>query len=99
MDGISADDLFEANVFSKGYNGKCVKGFLYNFDLPAICASVLLEYLLSLVTLGYILLIMVYIVYHDVFVGGAVVFDRVGQLSEFSVWKHLFSILYQQIVQ
>ena len=44
------------------------------------------------------LLIMVYIVYLDVFVGCAVVFDRVGQLSEFAV-RHLFYILYQQIVQ
>ena len=30
------------------------------------------------------------IVYHDVFVSGAVVFDRVGQPSEFAVWQHLF---------
>ena len=36
------------------------------------------------------LLIMVCIVYHDVFVGGAVAFDRVGQSSEFAVWNHLF---------
>ena len=45
------------------------------------------------------LLIMICIVYHDAFVGGAVVFDRVGQLSEFAVWQHLFCILYQQIIQ
>ena len=57
----------------------------YNFDLPVICISVLLEYLLSLVTLDYMLLIMVCIFYHVVFVGGAVVFDRVDQLSEFAV--------------
>ena len=31
------------------------------------------------------LLIMVCIVYHEVFVGGAVAFDRVGQPSEFDV--------------
>ena len=46
----------------------------YNFDLPVIRASVLLEYLLNLVTLDYILLIMVCIVHQDVFVGAAVVF-------------------------
>ena len=46
----------------------------YNFDLPVIRASVLLEYLLNLVTLDYVLLIMVCIVHQDVFVGAAVVF-------------------------
>ena len=45
------------------------------------------------------LLIMVYIVYNDVFVGGGVGFDRVGKRSEFAIWEHLFCILYQQIVQ
>ena len=44
--------------------------------MPVICASVFLEYLLDLVTLNNMLLIMVNIVYHDVFVDGAVVFDR-----------------------
>ena len=48
----------------------------YNFDLPVIRTSVLLEYLLNLVTLDYILLIMVRIVHQDVFVGAAVVFGR-----------------------
>ena len=42
---------------------------------------------------------MVYIVYNEVFVGGAVVFGRVSQLSEFAVKQHLFRILYQKIVQ
>ena len=41
----------------------------------------LLEYLLDLVTLYYMSLIMVYIAYHDVFVGEAAIFDRVGHLS------------------
>ena len=27
MDGISANDLFQASAFSKGYNEKCAKGF------------------------------------------------------------------------
>ena len=27
MDGISANDLFQASAFSKGYNGKRAKGF------------------------------------------------------------------------
>ena len=27
MDGISANDLFQARAFSKDYNGKRVKGF------------------------------------------------------------------------
>ena len=70
----------------------------YNFDLPVICPSVLLEYLLNLVTLDYLLLIKGCIVYH-IFVDGAVVFDRVGQPSEFAVWQNLFCILYWQIVQ
>ena len=34
------------------------------------------------------------IVYHNAFVGGAVVFDWVGQPSEFSVWQVLFCIFY-----
>ena len=58
--------------------------------IKAIIRSVLLEYVLNLVTLDYMLLRMVYIVYHDVFVSEIVVFDRVGQLSEFAVWQHLF---------
>ena len=37
--------------------------------------------------------------YHYVFVGGAAVFYRVGQQSEFVLWQYLFCILYQQIVQ
>ena len=93
-DGISANDLFQANVFSKGYNGKRGKCFFCNFDLPVMCTSVLLEHLLNLVTLDYMLLIKGCIVYHHVFVDGAVVFDRVGQPSESAVWQHLFCILY-----
>ena len=27
MDGISANDLFQANAFYKGYNGKHTEGF------------------------------------------------------------------------
>ena len=27
MDGISANDLFQASAFSKGYNAKCAKAF------------------------------------------------------------------------
>ena len=30
MDGISANDLFQASAFFKGYNGKCAKGFFTN---------------------------------------------------------------------
>ena len=71
MDGISANDLFQARAFSNGFNGKCAK----NFFATLICASFLLECFLNLVTFGYMLLIMVCIVYHDVFVGRAVVFD------------------------
>ena len=58
--------------------------------IKAIIRTVLLEYVLNLVTLDYMLLRMVYMVYHDVFVSEIVVFDRVGQLSEFAVWQHLF---------
>ena len=57
----------------------------YNFHLSVKCVSVLLEYLLNLVTLNSMLLIKVCIVYHDVFVGGTNVFDQVGQPSEFAV--------------
>ena len=68
--------------------------FFYNFTLPVICVSVLLEYPLNLVKLDYMLLIKGCIVYHDVYVDGAVVFDRVGQPSEFAVWQNLFCIIY-----
>ena len=34
----------------------------------------------------YMLLIMVYTVYHDAFVGGAVACDLIGQLFEFNVY-------------
>ena len=47
MDGICANNFF------KGFNGKCAKGFFYNFDLPVIDANVFLKYLLGLVTLDY----------------------------------------------
>ena len=36
------------------------------------------------------LLIMVYFLYHDVFVGGVVFFNQVGQPSEFAAGQHLF---------
>ena len=75
---------FRLVPFLKAIVGSVFRVF-YNFDLPIICASVLLEYLLNLITLDYMLLIMVCIVYHEVFVGGAIVFDRVGQPSEFDV--------------
>ena len=70
--------------FLNAIMGSVLKVF-YNFDLPVICASVLLEYFSNLVALDYMVLIMVCIVYHDAFVGGAAVFDRVGQLSEYAV--------------
>ena len=44
------------------------------------------------------LLIMVYIAYHDVFVGGGVIFDGVDHLSEFAV-RHLFSFIHHESVQ
>ena len=50
MEGIIANCLFQANAFSKGYNGKCAEGYFTT-------------------------LIMIYIVYQDVFVGRAVVLD------------------------
>ena len=52
MDGISPNDLLKAIM------GSVLKAF-YNCGLPVICASVLLKYLLNLVTLDYMLLIMV----------------------------------------
>ena len=77
MDGISANLL-------KAIMRSVLKAF-YNCGLPVICASVLLKYLLNLVTLDYMLLIMVCMVYQDVFVRGAAVFDQVGQPSEFAI--------------
>ena len=50
MEGIIANCLFQANAFSKCYNGKCAEGYFTT-------------------------LIMIYIVYQDVFVGRAVVLD------------------------
>ena len=82
MDGIFVSDLFQTSAFSEGYNGKRAKGF---FKLLVICACVLLEYLLNLVTPDYMLLIKGCIVYHDVFVDGAIVFHQVSQPSEFTV--------------
>ena len=72
--------------FLKAILGSTLK-VLYNFDLPVICASVLLGYLLGLVTFDYMLLIMIYIVYSYGSLGGAVVFvfDLIGQLSEFII--------------
>ena len=67
MDGIYTSDLLQASAFSKGYNEKRAKGVFYNFDFPVICASLLLEYVLNLVTLNYMLLIKGCIVYHDIF--------------------------------
>ena len=45
------------------------------------------------------LLTEVYIVYDYAFVSGAVAFDLIGQLSEFSVRQDQFGNLYQQIFQ
>ena len=88
MDRISANDLFQVKAFSKGYHEKCNKVF-FNFDLAVICAGALLEYLLNLVTLGCML--MVYIVHHDIFIGGAV-----EQLFSFELVNFL-NLLYGNI--
>ena len=41
MDGISANDLFQASAFSKDYNGKRAKGFfttlIYLSYVPVFC--------------------------------------------------------------
>ena len=71
---------------------------ILNEKFHFLCSD-LLKYLLDLVTLDYMLLIMAYIVYDYIFVGGTIVFDRVGRLSEFALWQHLFCILYQQFLQ
>ena len=73
-------------------NGISASDLFQASSFAVLCASVLFEYLLNLVTLDYMLLIMLWIVYHDVFVGGAVVFNHVGQLFVFAVY--LFCILY-----
>ena len=61
--------------------------------MPVICASVFLEYLLDLVTLNNMLLIMVNIVYHDVFVDGAVVFDRLVNFLNF-LYENIFFVFF-----
>ena len=44
MDDISANDLFQASAFSKGYNGKCAKGFfttlIYLLYVPVFCYNI-----------------------------------------------------------
>ena len=44
MDGISANDLFQASAFSKGYNGKRAKGFFTTFIclqyVPVFCYNI-----------------------------------------------------------
>ena len=70
--------------FLKVIMGSLLKVF-YNIDLPGICESVLLECLLNLVKLDYMFLIMLCTVYQYAFIGGAVVLDRGGQPSEFTV--------------
>ena len=45
------------------------------------------------------IMVMVYIIYREVFVGGTIVFDQAGKVSDFAVWQHLCCILYQQIGQ
>ena len=82
MDGISANDLFQASAFSKGYNGKCAKGFLQLCFAFNMCQCFVR---ISVVMLDYMFLIKGCIVYHDVFVDWAVVSDRVCQPSELAV--------------
>ena len=59
--------------------------YFIRVSLPVICVSVSLGYLLDLVTNHYMFLIMIYVVYHYAFVGGAFVFDLIAQRSEFNV--------------
>ena len=63
--------------------GSVLKDFL---ELCVACnmCKCFLEYLLNLVTFGYMLLTKGCIVYHAVFIDGAVVFDWVGHSSEFA---------------
>ena len=60
---------FRLKPFLKAIMKSALKVF-FNFDLAVICAAALLEYLLNLVTLGYML--MVYIAHHDIFIGRSV---------------------------
>ena len=82
---------------------KAIIGIVLNLFLqPRFACNMcqcFLKDLLDLVTLDYMLLIMVYIVYQYVYVGGAAVFDPAGQLSELALCQHLFCILYQRIIQ
>ena len=80
---------FRLVPFLKALMGNVLKVFL-QFWFACNMSQCLLEYLLNLVALDYMSLIMVSIVYHDLFVGGEVVFNWVGQPSEFPVWQHLF---------
>ena len=44
MDVISTNDLFQASAFSKGYNGKCAKGFfttlICQLYVPVFCYNI-----------------------------------------------------------
>ena len=37
MDGIRANNLFQASAFSKGYHGKCAEGFLQHWFAWNMC--------------------------------------------------------------
>ena len=75
--------MFQASVFSRGYNGEH-KVFLQLSFASNMCER-FLRLPFNLVTRDYMLLIMVYTVYHDAFVSGAVVFELTGQIFEFNV--------------
>ena len=74
---------------------------ILNEKLHFLCSD-LLKYILDLVTLNYMLLIMAYIVYDFIFVGGTIVFDRVGRLwlvRAFHTYGHVLVLLSRSLAR
>ena len=92
MDGISANDLFQASAFSKGYNGKCAKGFFQLWFACNMCQCFIVisfkfgNARLYVTDKGIHCLSWRFCWWSSRF--------RSSQLSEFAVWQHLSCIFY-----
>ena len=92
MDGISANDLFQASAFSKGYNGKCAKGFFQLWFACNMCHCFIVisfkfgNARLYVIDKGIYCLSWRFCWWSSCF--------RSSQLSEFAVWQHLSCIFY-----
>ena len=89
MDGIYANDLFQA-TFLKTIMGRVLKDFLQIWFACHMCQCfVRISFRFGNARL--------YVTDNGMHCCGAVVFDLIGKLSEFSVLQHLFGNLYQRI--